>query len=128
MAGWHRAPGIPQGCVGQTWSGPDKVPQDAHRAPNLPPCPQYAPTNHTKTQKTNDENVIDVDAIVAKLDKVLYTNKEMMKMLDCNDKTLRKYRNDGYLSYVRVCDKIYYTVDDICQFIKNNHIVAYQYC
>jgi hypothetical protein len=51
-----------------------------------------------------------------------------MKMLDCNDKTLRKYRNDGYLSYVRVGDKIYYTVDDICQFIKNNHFVAYQYC
>lgn len=82
----------------------------------------------TNSQITNDENTVNVDAIVAKLDKVLYTNKEMMKMLDCNDKTLRKYRNDGYLSYVRVCDKIYYTVDDICRFIKNNHIVAYQYC
>lgn len=82
----------------------------------------------TNSQITNDENTVNVDAIVAKLDKVLYTNKEMMKMLDCNDKTLRKYRNDGCLSYVRVGDKIYYTVDDICQFIKNNHFVAYQYC
>ena len=79
-------------------------------------------------EKIQDKNTIEVDSIVAMLNKPLYTNKEMMKMLDCNDKTLRKYRNDGYLSYVRVGDKIYYTVDDICQFIKNNHIVAYQYC
>lgn len=79
-------------------------------------------------EKTLNKNTIEVDSIVAMLNKPLYTNKEMMKMLDCNDKTLRKYRNDGYLSYVRVGDKIYYTVDDICQFIKNNHFVAYQYC
>ena len=82
----------------------------------------------TNSQITNDENTVNVDTIATMLTKPFYTNKEMMKMLDCNDKTLRKYRNDGYLSYVRVCDKIYYTVDDICQFIKNNHIVAYQYC
>jgi hypothetical protein len=79
-------------------------------------------------EKAQNKNTIEVDSIVAMLNKPLYTNKEMMKMLDCNDKTLRKYRNDGYLSYVRVGDKIYYTVDDICQFIKNNHFVAYQYC
>ena len=79
-------------------------------------------------EKIQGKNTIEVDSIVAMLNKPLYTNKEMMKMLDCNDKTLRKYRNDGYLSYVRVGDKIYYTVDDICQFIKNNHFVAYQYC
>ena len=79
-------------------------------------------------EKTQNKNTIEVDSIVAMLNKPLYTNKEMMKMLDCNDKTLRKYSNDGYLSYVRVGDKIYYTVDDICQFIKNNHFVAYQYC
>ena len=79
-------------------------------------------------EKTQNKNTIEVDSIVAMLNKPLYTNKEMIKMLDCNDKTLRKYRNDGYLSYVRVGDKIYYTVDDICQFIKNNHFVAYQYC
>ena len=79
-------------------------------------------------EKTQNQNTIEVDSIVAMLNKPLYTNKEMMKMLDCNDTTLRKYRNDGYLSYVRVGDKIYYTVDDICQFIKNNHFVAYQYC
>jgi hypothetical protein len=79
-------------------------------------------------EKTQNKNTIEVDSIVAMLNKPLYTNKEMMKMLDCNDKTLRKYRNDGYLSYVRVGDKIYYTVDDMCQFIKNNHFVAYQYC
>ena len=62
----------------------------------------------TNSQITNEENIVNVDAIAAMLTKPFYTNKEMMKMLDCNDKTLRKYRNDGYLSYVRVGDKIYY--------------------
>ena len=47
-------------------------------------------------EKTQNKNTIEVDSIVAILNKPLYTNKEMMKMLDCNDKTLRKYRNDGY--------------------------------
>ena len=81
----------------------------------------------TNSQITNDENTVNVDAIVAKLDKVLYTNKEMMKMLDCTEKTLRKYRNDGYLGYSRVGDKYYYTADDICLFLKNTHVDPYQY-
>ena len=39
-------------------------------------------------------------------------------MLDCTEKTLRKYRNDGYLGYSKVGDKYYYTADDIYLFLK----------
>ena len=53
--------------------------------------------------------------------------KEMMKMLDCTEKTLRKYRNDGYIGYSRVGDKFYYTAEDIYMFLKNSHIDSYQY-
>ena len=65
--------------------------------------------------------------MLVKFDKVFYTNKEMIKMLDCTEKTLRKYRNDGYLGYSKVGDKYYYTADDICLFLKNTHIDPYQY-
>ena len=81
----------------------------------------------TNSQITNDENTVNVDAIATMLTKPFYTNKEMMKMLDCTEKTLRKYRNDGYLGYSRVGDKYYYTADDICLFLKNTHIDPYQY-
>ena len=36
---------------------------------------------------------------------MFYTNNEMIKMLDCTEKTMRKYRNDGYLGYSKVGDK-----------------------
>ncbi len=65
--------------------------------------------------------------IIVKFDKVFYTNKEMAKMLDCTEKTLRKYRNEGYIGYSRIGDKFYYTANDIYMFLKNTHIVAYQY-
>ena len=78
-------------------------------------------------QKVIDENAMIANQIIAKFDKVFYTNKDMMEMLDCTDKTLRKYRNDGYLGYSRIGDKFYYTAVDIYMFLKNNHVLAYQY-
>ena len=74
-----------------------------------------------------NEIVSNDHQMLVKFDKVFYTNKEMMKMLDCTEKTLRKYRNDGWLGYSRVGDKYYYTVDDICLFLKHTHIDPYQY-
>ena len=74
-----------------------------------------------------NEFVSNDNQMYVKFDKVFYTNKEMMKMLDCTEKTLRKYRNDGWLGYSRIGDKYYYTVEDICLFLKNTHIDPYQY-
>ena len=48
-------------------------------------------------------------------------------MLDCTEKTLRKYRNDGFLGYSRMGDKFYYTVEDILMFLKYTHVDPYQY-
>lgn len=83
------------------------------------------------TQKSKQIAIKEIDSnenqIVVKFDKVFYTNKELIKMLDCTEKTLRKYRNDGYIGYSRVGDKFYYTAEDIYMFLKNCHIDPYQY-
>ena len=83
------------------------------------------------TQKSKQIVIKEIESnenqIVVKFEKVFYTNKEMMKMLDCTEKTLRRYRNDGYIGYSRVGDKFYYTAEDIYMFLKNSHIDSYQY-
>ena len=48
-------------------------------------------------------------------------------MLDCTEKTLRKYRNDGYIGFSRIGDKFYYTATDILLFLERTHTEPYQY-
>lgn len=36
--------------------------------------------------------------------KILYTNKEMLELLQVNNATLKKYRNGGYLGYSKIGD------------------------
>ena len=48
-------------------------------------------------------------------------------MLDCTEKTLRKYRNDGYIGFSRIGDKFYYTANDILNFLERTHTEPYQY-
>lgn len=59
--------------------------------------------------------------------KSLYTNKEMKEVLKIDDKTLRKYRNDGLIGYSQIRDKFYYTHKDLSEFLSNNHMSAYYY-
>lgn len=81
-------------------------------------------TNQIAIKSKTIENV---DPIISMFDKPFYTNKEVVEMLDCTEKTLRKYRNDGFLGYSRVGDKFYYTAGDILLFLQNTHIDPYQY-
>ena len=73
------------------------------------------------------KTIENVDPIISMFDKPFYTNKEVVEMLDCTEKTLRKYRNDGFLGYSRVGDKVYYTANDIILFLQRSHIDPYQY-
>jgi hypothetical protein len=73
------------------------------------------------------KTIENVDPIISMFDKPFYTNKEVVEMLDCTEKTLRKYRNDGFLGYSRVGDKVYYTAGDILLFLQNTHVDPYQY-
>ena len=85
--------------------------------------------------KSNEQLVASLVKEVASLkeyiqlsQKVVYTNKEVLELLDINPKTLKKYRDNGWLGsigYTQYGDKFYYTLDDLMQFIKGEHQEAF---
>ena len=75
----------------------------------------------------NNQTMQNNNATTNMFDKPFYTNKDVMKMLDCTEKTLRKYRNDGFIGYSRIGDKFYYTVEDIVLFLNRTHIDPFQF-
>ena len=54
--------------------------------------------------------------------KPVYTNKEMIKLLDVDAKTLKKYRDEGLLGFSHPYDKYYYTHQDLVKFLMNKSI------
>ena len=57
--------------------------------------------------------------------KIIYTTKDMLELLRVNVKTLKKYRDNGYLGYSQVGDKFYYTPADIALFLTKTHREAF---
>lgn len=55
----------------------------------------------------------------------IYTNKEIKNLLGVQDKLLKKYRDNGLLSYRQVGDKYWYTQADIDQFLASNYFAAF---
>ena len=51
----------------------------------------------------------------------VYTNKEMMKMLDISSKTLKKYRDNGYLGFTQYDDKFFYSSEDLAHFLSASY-------
>lgn len=54
-------------------------------------------------------------------EKIVYNNDEVKKMLGIGDERLRKFRDEGYLSYVKYpnSDKYWYTKENILDFLSN---------
>lgn len=57
--------------------------------------------------------------------KKIYTNEDVRKLLSVNDKLIRKYRNDGLLTYSCICNKFYYSSTDIRDFLSRTHLRNY---
>lgn len=57
--------------------------------------------------------------------KTIYTNKEMMELLDASSATLKKWRDEGELSYSLIGATYYYSKTDIEDFLQNHHYEAY---
>ena len=57
--------------------------------------------------------------------KIVYTNKDMLDILNVNIKTLKKYRDTGYLGYSQIGDKFFYTSNDIALFFSKTHQEAF---
>ena len=56
---------------------------------------------------------------------VIYTNKTIKEALGVQDKLLKKYRDDGLLSFHQVGDKFWYTYDDVQQFLSKHYYPAF---
>ena len=59
--------------------------------------------------------------------KPFYTNKDLPDLLGVGQNWIKKYRDDGYLSYTQVGDKFLYSYDDIMDFYQKNCLEAYAY-
>ena len=47
----------------------------------------------------------------------LYTNKEIRNILGVEERLVKKYRDDGLLTFHRIGDKYWYQGDDILKFL-----------
>lgn len=56
---------------------------------------------------------------------IIYTNKTVKEILGIQDKLLKKYRDNGLLSFYKVGDKYWYTNDDIQQFLSKHYCPAF---
>lgn len=57
---------------------------------------------------------------------VVYTNAQMKEILGVGDKLLKKYRDEGYLSFSQVGDKYFYTLIDLEEFLRKSHRNAFR--
>lgn len=75
---------------------------------------------------TLQELALRVQELKNKEIKSIYTNKEMMKLLDASSATLKKWRDEGELSYSLVGATYYYSKKDVEDFLKSHHYDAYK--
>ena len=53
--------------------------------------------------------------------KPVYTNSELMKLLDTSTATIKKWRDAGLLGYSQVGDTYFYSKDDVEAFLLGIH-------
>ena len=56
-----------------------------------------------------------------RVEKRIFSNADILEMLQIKTSTLRKYRDEGYLGYSKVGDKYFYTSDDVNRFLERSH-------
>ena len=55
----------------------------------------------------------------------LYTNKDIRTILKVDERLIKKYRNEGQLTFYRYGDKYWYMGKDILQFLVKNKFEAF---
>ena len=56
----------------------------------------------------------------------VYTVEKLAGLLGVSERTIRRYREDGYLSYTKVGDKYFFSDDDVREFLMNNHFESFR--
>ena len=54
-----------------------------------------------------------------------YSNKELRELLNVEEKLIRKYREQGLLSYSKVGHKYWYSQHDVIEFLNKNRFDAF---
>lgn len=86
----------------------------------------FIATLTTNLQSLNEQlSTIKEELRNTQIGKLVYNNKELKELLSIEDKTLRRYRDEGKLAFTRESDKYWYTREDINQFLKAHHNEAY---
>ena len=57
---------------------------------------------------------------------LIIDNDEFIKQMGISKTTAQSWRDKGLISYSQIGHKIYYTLDDVEQAIKNHHVKAFQ--
>ena len=70
--------------------------------------------------------MVDALAKLAKVTLKFYNNESIMALLGVSERTLRKYREEGYLPYTKIGDKFFYSDEDIRRFLLSNHYDAFR--
>ena len=53
--------------------------------------------------------------------KTVYTNGDLLNLLQINISTLRKYRDEGIIGYSKVGNKYFYSSEDVNKFLRQSH-------
>lgn len=80
---------------------------------------------YTSLTATLQELILQVQELNSRQNKSIYTNKEMMSLLDASSATLKKWRDEGELSYSVIGATYYYSQTDVDDFLRNHHYDAY---
>lgn len=52
---------------------------------------------------------------------IFFDNQEMMQVMNISKRTLQEWRNTGYIGYSQLGNKIYYSLEDIQNLMKDNY-------
>ena len=74
----------------------------------------------------NVSKFVDALANLAKITLKVYNNDSLMALLGVSERTLRKYRDEGYLPYMKIGDKFFYSDEDIRKFLLSSHFDAFR--
>ena len=73
------------------------------------------------TSEQNLSRTLIPQCTIVQHEKLVYTNDEVKVLLGIKDERLRKFREEGYLGYVKYpnSDKFWYTKQNILDFLHN---------
>lgn len=73
------------------------------------------------------EEIVNLKNQLAVGEKMLYTNQQVMLMFDISSHTIKKWRDEGYISFSQIGDKFLYSAKDIQKFLDHTRYDAYRF-